>query len=280
MTESESSPGAGAPTSSPTPAAGTNPEPPRSRRGLFLPAWVAFPLALVAIAAVGFSIGWISGSGSSNQSSTATSTQPTIPSDAASSSLSKLGLMQSDVVASPLSLALIPGGDQVSGQPTLDLCNGKFPSEALRTARLQVVALDRQGNAALSTEAVLYRKPSATEQSFHELESVAAQCPATPVVSPIGEPTIITKFNAGPDSSWPQVATVDRLAYDFVTTDASGRSQHSIAVYLRRGRVLMGVYFAQPDTAIPAIGGQNTTSGIVDLFAQRIAQLPASVVNG
>ena len=49
---------------------------------------------------------------------------------------------------------------------------------------------------------------------------------------------------------------------------------------LRRGRILMGVYFAHPDGAQPAIQGQTTVAGIVDLLAKRIAQVPASVVNG
>jgi hypothetical protein len=164
--------------------------------------------------------------------------------------------------------------------PTLDLCNGTYPSEKLRTARLQVDGFDSQGTVPLSTEAVLYANPAATAQAFAELTDVAAKCPSGPVTSHVGDPTLSTHFNAAPDGAWPQVATVQRLAFDFITTDQAGQTQHSVATYLRRGRVLMGIYFAQPDAPQAAVSGQTTIPGIVNVFANRMAQLPASVVNG
>jgi hypothetical protein len=176
-------------------------------------------------------------------------------------------------------LTLIPSGNSVSGAPTLDLCNGTYASEAMRKTRLQLAAVDAQGNATMSTEAVQYVDTAATEQAFTELQATAAKCPSTPVQSPVGETTVTTKFNPAPDGSWPQVATVDRQAYDFVTTDASGRTQHSVAVYLRRGRVLMGIYFPQPDGTQSAVAGEKTIAGIVNVLANRMAQLPASLVN-
>jgi hypothetical protein len=132
----------------------------------------------------------------------------------------------------------------------------------------------------MSTEAVLYTNPAATTQAFSELKSVAANCPSTPVVSPIGEPTSTTQFNAAPDSSWAQTPTVTRQAYDFVSTDDTGTTSHNIAVYLRRGRVLEGVYFHQPDSPPITVAGQNTIASIVGVFAGRIAKLPTTVVNG
>ena len=50
--------------------------------------------------------------------------------------------MQQHDVAADRSVALHPDGDLVTGTTTLDLCNGTFPSESLRTARLQVLELD------------------------------------------------------------------------------------------------------------------------------------------
>ena len=183
--------------------------------------------------------------------------------------------MQSTILVQP-----IPGGDRVTDQPTLDLCNGTFASESQRTARLQVAAYDGVGQELLSTEAVLYKSAADSEQAFAELKSVAAHCPSTPVVSPVGEATVATHFNAPPDSSWAQVPTVTRQAYDFVTDDGQGDTEHNIAVYLRRGRVLMGVYFAHPDAPQISVTGQNTIDQIAAVFANRIAALPASVVNG
>ena len=166
--------------------------------------------------------------------------------------------------------------------PTLDLCNGRFPSEAHRTARRQVyVGLTATpDDTSFSTEAVLYASPADGAQAMREIQAVVAACPASPVVSPVGEPTVITKFSAPPDKTWPRSPTVQRQAYAFVTTDQqSGDAEPGIAVYLRRGRVLMGLYFAQPTGAQIPIDGHSTLQQIVSVFESRIAHLPAAVVN-
>jgi hypothetical protein len=206
-------------------------------------------------------------------------TPPAGPADPGQSALSALVVTQSDV-ASADTVGPIPNGDQVIGQPSLDLCNGTFPSEAFRKARLQVVAVNGQGTSFLSTEAVLYASAANTSQAFAELKARAATCPASPVPSPVGEPTVTTRFNPAPDGAWPQTPTVERLAFDFVTTDDTGQAHHSVAVYLRRGRALMGVYFPQPDGTQGPVAGQTSLAAIVTVFAGRMAQLPASVVNG
>ena len=176
-------------------------------------------------------------------------------------------------------MGLLQGGERVVGETTLDLCNGTFSSEALRSARLQVAEADAESNAILSTEAVLYESPSGTAQAFTELQKASAHCPTTPVQSPVGEPTVQTTFNAPPDRSWPQVATVQRVAYDFVTTDVQGQTQHTVAAFLRRGRVLLGLYFPQPDGAQAPIDGKTSIPDIVAVFASRLAKLPDAVVN-
>ncbi|MDQ1411715.1 MAG: hypothetical protein QOE07_303 [Acidimicrobiaceae bacterium] len=204
----------------------------------------------------------------------------TVPRDPSTAALDSLVLSQADVASTVVVQPLL-GGDQVDGQPTLDLCNGTFPSESLRTARLQVGAFDAQATVVLSTEAVLYANPAATEQAFSELKSVASNCPSTSVPSPVGEPAEVTHFNAAPDGSWAAAPTgVTRQAYDFVSTDELGTTRHSVAVYLRRGRALMGVYFSDADSPQITVTGQNTIEKIAAVFAARLANLPASVVNG
>ena len=95
--------------------------------------------------------------------------------------------------------------------------------------------------------------------------------------SPAGEPAVTTKFNAAPDGDWPQTPTVNRKAYDFTTVDESGDIAHYVAVYLQRGRALMGVYFPRPD-AVPTVNGKTDIRGVVEVFAERMAALPESVV--
>jgi hypothetical protein len=268
--------------------------PPARRRGLIIPRWLAIVVVLLLVGGLGFLIGWFATPDDSGSSSSAasqgtepsrgttpgpsTTTPPPASTDPSAAALRDLGLRQSDLTSS-VSLVLIPRGNSVSGAPTLDLCNATYPSESLRKARLQVAGLDDQGNVALSTESVLYSNAAATEQAFTELKSAAANCPNSPVTSPVGEPAVTTQFNPAPDGSWPQAAGVDRLAYDFVTTDDTGQPTHSVAVYLRRGRALMGIYFPQPDSEQAAIAGQTTIPGIVNVFAERMSQLPDSVVN-
>lgn len=202
------------------------------------------------------------------------------PADPSASALTSLVLRQQDVTSTEL-VGTIAGGSEVTGGATLDLCNGTFASEALRTARLQVAGVDgNTGAEVLSTEAVLYATPAGATQALAELKAVAAACPNTPVVSPVGEPTITTHFNATPDGSWPQVAGVTRESFDFVVTDAGGQAQHITTAYLVRGRALLGVYFAQPDGPQDPVVDQTTLPGIVNVFAGRMAALPASAING
>jgi hypothetical protein len=203
----------------------------------------------------------------------------TAPRDPNESVLGGLILRQSDVPTADL-VSLLDQGTDLS-VPTLDLCNGTYPSEGDRTARRQVVLTDGKGKIHLSTEAVLYRDSAKSVQAFSELQSVASQCPSTPVASPVGEGTATTNFHAAPDAAWPKVASVDRLAYDFTTVDVStGAASHSVAVYLRRGRALVGVYFAQPDGAQIAVSGRTTIARIVNLFETRLAKAAAQPLGG
>jgi hypothetical protein len=202
-----------------------------------------------------------------------------VSNDRSAQFLQRLVVRQSDVPSAD-TVQLLDGGNAVTGETTLDLCNGTYPSEALRSARLQVVEYDGAGSGVLSTEAVLYRHGGDAVQAMNEIRSVAARCPDSPVVSPVGEPTIITGFQSRPDGSWPKVDGVTRQAYAFTTTDSLGVTDTHIAVYLQRGRVLEGVYFPAPAGAQPAVDGQTSIAAIAHVFAERIAALPASAVAG
>src|SRR4029077_6453436 len=99
------------------------------------------------------------------------------------------------------------------------------------------------------------------------------------VKSPVNEGSAETRFNPPPDKTWSRTPSVERLAYSFVTT-APGTRTTSIAVYLRRGRVLLGLYFPRPDDPQPAVDGKTSVESIVGLFEARMARLPKTVVNG
>jgi hypothetical protein len=193
--------------------------------------------------------------------------------------LADLVVQQSDV-SSPRVVVLIPNGNRTS-EPTLDLCNGRFATEKQRVARLQVAEVvpngTQSGRVALSTEAVTYERADDGTKAFAELRSVSRACPDRPVTSPVGGNTAQFEFKAAPDRTWKDTPTVERLAYSFVTS-AAGETSPSIAVYLRRGRALMGLYFPEPAGSQPAVGGQTSIEAIVGLFEARMARLPARVV--
>ena len=71
-----------------------------------------------------------------------------------------------------------PAANAPSLQP-LNNCNAGGCRDASGTF------LQGTGNTLLSTEAVLYRDPAAAEQGLAELRKVRAECPDTPVVSPV-----------------------------------------------------------------------------------------------
>jgi hypothetical protein len=209
-----------------------------------------------------------------------TTPSPTAPSQSRDPSAPLLAdLIVSDAdVGSSLTVAGLPGGNGLS-QPTLDLCNGTYPSEEKRTARLQVRAVDNLGETALSTEAVLYSSGADTTNAFAELRRTAESCPTGPVDSPVGLPTVTTRFRPAPDADWPQMPSVERLAFAFDTIDDGGDSTHSVAVYLRRGRALLGVYFSHADTPTAVVEGKTALGDIVNIFAGRLAKLPVAAIS-
>jgi hypothetical protein len=209
--------------------------------------------------------------------STPTPSAPSGTRDPSAPLLANLIVSNADV-APRLTVAGLQGGNTLT-VPTLDLCNGAYPSEAMRTARLQVAAVDRQGDTALSTEAVLYSSGAGTAAAFDELKRTAASCPDKPVDSPVGQPTVTTKFGPAPDATWPQVPGVDRLAFAFDSTSTTGETTHSVAVYLRRGRALLGVYFSHADAPTAVVQGHTALGEIVAVFAERLAKLPVSAVS-
>src|SRR5439155_10413558 len=119
-----------------------------------------------------------------------------------------------------------------------------------------------------------------TAQAFDELRADQRQCPAGFVPHAVqGEPPLKYHFNPPPDANWSATPGVDRFAVDATVTDQQGQSTHEIAVYLRRGRVLVALYLYRIDLPGFAFGGQVTAQGIAGVIASRIAQLPAAVVS-
>ncbi len=161
-----------------------------------------------------------------------------------------------------LTFRLAEAGDLVEGTVTLDVCNGSFPSEALRTGRYQQV-IGKDGNGIASDENVVYRTVAAATQAMAEIRRAATNCPADFVPSPLsgGLPTRFT-IKEIPLTSVPG-AVADAVALDVALLDQSGRQATLVTVYQRRGRVLVGIYARDLDTA----------RGLVAASAKKLAAL-------
>ena len=87
--------------------------------------------------------------------------------------------------------ASFAGGDSVIGETTLDLCGGRYPSESLRTNRLQVRYLHPGKVATVSNEVVTYI-PGGAQQALSEVAGVARTCAAKTRVTRRGADSLTT----------------------------------------------------------------------------------------
>jgi hypothetical protein len=180
-----------------------------------------------------------------------------------------------------VTVAPITGGDQVEGQVTLDLCAATFPSESLRRSRLQVSAVDQSGTGlGLGTEAVLYKDEAATEQAFRELRSARDKCPDRFVQSnQEGVPPLKYRFEPAPDTAWADVAGVTRLAFRFILTDEQGQTASALIVFLRRGRLLVGVYAFGEAVGVVLAQDVGGVEGLIERVAGRMSDVAVAVVS-
>ena len=139
-------------------------------------------------------------------------------------------------------------GFGVKNTVTMDLCGRTgYPSEKLRTARLQVNYLKQNTTLGLSNEVVAY-KPGGAAQAMAEAIRHARSCPGTPIAT--GDPTLpplrftITRIS-GPKLLKGYLAVRVR-----VTGTVKGKhvDNTSYAVYQRLGNVLSGTYSFGPNT--------------------------------
>jgi len=137
---------------------------------------------------------------------------------------------------------VIPGGQQVAGQVTLDLCYFTFPSESLRTARLQEAYVKASSDPEISNEVVTYRGVGALD-ALDELRLAVKSCPSTPRTGPTaGEQQPVTWHET--PLSVPHL-TSEYVAVRQVATgvvNGTKRSMTGFAIYQFNGSTMSGVY--------------------------------------
>jgi hypothetical protein len=151
---------------------------------------------------------------------------------------------QTGDVRAPYHLVPYTAGDEVTGQVTLDVCGATFPSEQRRRARHQVGVADRQQrDTGISIEAVSYDTDADAVTAMGEVRKAQADCPSGYVRGDVaGVPPLRYRFAPAPDTTWAAVAGVDRFALAATVNDQQGHVESDVAVYLRRGRLLVILY--------------------------------------
>jgi hypothetical protein len=135
---------------------------------------------------------------------------------------------------------LLPGGDSVIDETTLDLCNGTFPSEALRTDRLQTTYTRSGSSLYLSNEVVDYVSGGA-DQALQEVGATAAACEQKPSVQKQG--SVVLTISAKPLHTTGLTPGAIAVRLEIVSTDGKKKVRETgIAVYQVEGDTLSGVY--------------------------------------
>ena len=150
-------------------------------------------------------------------------------------------LLQPNQVGAGYLMRKFEQGSVVKNQVSLDLCGFIFPSERLRTGRLQVAYLHDGGVTQLSNEVVSYRGGGA-RQALVELRRAVTRCPRSPVRGPVqGTVPIAHRLTRITDARLlkPYVAVVDRN-----TASVNGKRmvKWAVSVYQIRGNILSAVY--------------------------------------
>jgi hypothetical protein len=203
------------------------------------------PLALVAIVAAATLSAACSGGGNGVASKSSTST--TVLDDR--NVLARVGLRTGD---RGLTVSLLPGGDQVTGRVTLDVCAAKFPSEAKRVARLQQVGRDNAGAEVVSDENVQYVDAIYGAEALHEVRTAVAQCKPDQFHEPgvVGNPVTRDQIDVVPDSRLGGLVA-DKIGLETTMTTRDGRTAFIAAIYQRRGAILSAVYGPSIDEILP-----------------------------
>jgi hypothetical protein len=164
--------------------------------------------------------------------------------------------------------AVSPHGGELTGQATMDLCNGTFPSEAKRVARFEVEADTPDKHLYIANENVFYSRPEDGESALQELRVTIANCPPnTFMPGPPGGPAVKYDIKIVPDSQLDGLAA-DHVGVSGLLTLQNGPSTSLAGIYQRRGRLMVALYGHTIDDLLP----------FAHLLNNRLEALPASQV--
>ncbi len=164
--------------------------------------------------------------------------------------LEKIALQKADLPTG-YTISLIDGGDQVTGQVTLDTCGFTFTTESHRVARRQYLVFDDTNQpAGVSNELVAYDTPDNAAKALAEWHTAAATCPKTAVTgSDVDDvPTVYTVLkDVQATSSLPVPANEYTAEAEASKSDGT---YYEITVLQQHGRYLDIVYYETDGNAV------------------------------
>ncbi len=142
----------------------------------------------------------------------------------------------------------IPGGQLVAGEVTLNFCDLSYPSESLRTARLQVVYTAPGNTFEASNEVVSYKSGGA-QKALAEVTKAAASCRNGHVSDAASGFTDLVRHTHVVSDAHLLPGAVAILETDSGMVNGKRVTVDSMDVYQVRGDVLSGVYGRGPTVA-------------------------------
>lgn len=193
--------------------------------------------------------------------------------------LESIGLQQSDV-GSSMQIATIPDGDSLLGA-TMDFCDGRYPSENLRAARLQRATYDQNGGfVGISTEVVVYANAAAAQQALAEVIAVRKSCPVGKEITARDGARLTHFFHSAPGPAETPLVDAESRLIVHTTMLVNDEPRRAFIVYQIYGRVLAALYVSE-EGKTPF--DQATLDSFYELagdIADRLRAAPKSLLNG
>lgn len=156
--------------------------------------------------------------------------------------LARIAVHDTDL-ANGYHLELMPGGDRVRDQVTLDNCGFNFTTEARRVARRQYLIVDPQSrDTGMSNEVVAYDSPRQAAAALAQWHTAAARCPHAAVSSRVaGMPKLVERIT----HNALDVTTLPAQANAITTESATAQGQgtlYNVSILQTHGVVLDNIY--------------------------------------
>jgi len=193
--------------------------------------------------------------------------------------LEDIGLQAADV-GDNLQIATIPDGDSLLGA-TMDFCDGRYPSEDLRVARLQRATYDQDGGfVGISTEVVVYANAAAAKQALAEVIAVRKSCPVGKEITARDGARLTHFFHSAPGPAETPLVDAESRLIVHTTMLVNDEPRRAFLVYQISGRVLAALYVSEEGKTPFNQSALDSFYELAGDIANRLRAAPSSLLNG